>query len=230
MPARTLNAVGVLCGTLDERIALEQVAEDVILLQGGVAFAAADLHSRVRTFMPFDVTDDDRVVLSSLSDFNLDCREAAAASLLAAGSSYGPSPSGFLLLWLAIDAVVATRKTQKAAVAQALAEAGADLSWLSLPLGKLVGLRGQLAHGRAVDPHLLRSGYNDSEAIARVLVRKALGIAGGWPAAPDPTAFPLPMGRHIAMESGAWAEEWHRDGLPAPTPSPLRASCRGSTP
>ena len=71
---RTLNAVGVLCATLDERIALEQVAEDVILLQGGVPFAALDLRSRVRTFMPFDVTDDDRTALSSLSGLSASAR------------------------------------------------------------------------------------------------------------------------------------------------------------
>jgi hypothetical protein len=221
--AGTLNAVGVLCATLDERIALEQVAEDVILMDGGVPFAAADLRSHVRTFMPFDVTDDDRTALSSLSGLDLDGHAAYAASLLAAGASYGPSPTGFLLLWLAIDAVVATRKTQKAAVAQALADAGANLSWLSLPLGQLTGLRGPLAHGRAVDPHLLRQGYYDSEAIARVLVRKALGITGGWPAMPNATAFPLPAGRRIATEARALTEEWHEDGLPTPDdePAPL---------
>lgn len=67
MRACTLNAVGVLCAVLDDRIALEQLAEDVILLQDGVPVAAADLRSRVRTFMPFDVTDDDRTAISSLS-------------------------------------------------------------------------------------------------------------------------------------------------------------------
>jgi hypothetical protein len=187
--ARTRNAVGALSATLDERVALDPLAEDVILLRGGEPFAAIDRHSLVRTFMPFDVTEQDRQTLASLAGTDVGSDVAYAASLLATGAGPAPTPTGFLFLWLAIDATVSTRKTQKAAVAQALADAGADLSWLTLPLGRLVGLRGRVAHGRTIDPSLLREGFYDSEAVARILVRGALGIEGGWPAAPAPTAF-----------------------------------------
>lgn len=218
--ARAHNAVGVLSATLDERVALEPLAEDVILLRGGEPFAATDVHSLVRTFMPFDVTEQDRQALASLAGTDVGSDVAYAASLLATGARQGPTPTGFLFLWLAIDATVGTHKTQKAAVAQALADAGADLSWLTLPLGRLVGLRGRVAHGRTIEPGLLRDGFYDSEAVARILVRRVLGIEGGWPAAPAPTAFPLPLGRRIAEQAGAWNEEWHQDGLPAPVADP----------
>jgi len=92
-----------------------------------------------------------------------------------------------------------------------------------LPLGRLVGPRGSIAHGRVEIPELLKQGYYDTEAIARSLIRADAGISAGWPAMPTATAFPLPLGRRISEAQGRWDEEWHADGLPRPDDEPAAA-------
>lgn len=188
----------------------------MILLRDGGSIAAIDVHTGVRTFMPFDVTSDDRRALGSLrdQDLSLDRDAARAAHLYLGATRAGPSREGVLLMWLAVDALVGTRKTQKQAVASRLAEIGFDLDWLTLPLGRLIGLRGNIAHGRVDSGELLRLGYYDTEAIARGLIRADAGISSGWPAMPSATAFPPPLGRQISDAQGNWEAVWHGDGLP----------------
>jgi hypothetical protein len=141
--------------------------------------------------MPFDVTEADQAALGALGgqDLSLDRDVARAAHFYLSATREGPTREGFLLLWLAVDSLVGTRKTQKQAVASRLAEIGFDLEWLWLPIGRLVGLRGNIAHGRVDSPELLRSGYYDTEAIARALIRADAGISTGWPAMPTPPHF-----------------------------------------
>lgn len=219
---RSETAIGLLAASLDERIAGRQLAEDLILLRAGTPVAAADVHSRVRTFMPFDINDADRAALEALreQDLALSRDVARAAHFYLSATRQGPTREGFLLLWLAVDAIVGTRKTQKQAVASRLADIGFDLDWLMLPLGRLVGLRGNIAHGRVESAELFRDGYYDSEAIARALIRADAEISAGWPAMPSATAFPLPLGRQISEAQGEWREEWHAHGLPAPDEEP----------
>ena len=215
------SALGLLCATLDERIAGEQMFEDLMLLAGGEPIAGGDVHTEVRTFMPFDVTDGDREALARLGDQDLALERdvARAAGYYWRGVSEGPSPDGLLWLWLAVDALAKTRKTQKQAIASALAEVGFDLDWLQVELGRLVGLRGNVAHGRNDDPELLRAGYYDTEGIARALIAGSADIAG-WPAMPTATAFPVPLGPRLAREAGQWDEVWHDVGLPVPDDDP----------
>jgi hypothetical protein len=226
--ARVETAVGLVAATLDERIAGSLLTEDLIFLQAGRPVAAADVHSQVRTYMPFDVTDADRLALEQLrgQDLSLDRDVARAAHFYRTATREGPTREGFLLLWLAVDSLVGTRKTQKQAVASRLAEIDFDLDWLMLPLGRLVGLRGNIAHGRVDDPEFLRQGYYDTEAIARGLIRADAAISAGWPAMPTATAFPLPLGRQISDAQGRWVEEWHDDGLPRPDDEPAPTGLR----
>lgn len=218
-------AVGLLAATLDERVARRDVASDLIFLQAGTPIAAGDVHPRVRTFMPFDVTEEDRGGLADLErqNLSLDRDAARAAHFYLSATRQGPTREGFLLLWLAVDAIVGTRKTQKQAVASRLADIGFDLDWLSLPIGRLVGLRGNIAHGRVDDPDVLRAGYYDSEAIARALIRSEAQVSSGWPAMLSATSFPLPLGRRISDAERAWEEEWHEEGLPLPDDDPAPA-------
>lgn len=220
--ARAETAIGLIAATLDERIAGRQLAEDLIFLRVGHPLAAGDVHPEVRTFMPFDVTDDDLRALEGLGGQNLslDRDVSRAAHFYLSATREGPTREGFLLLWLAVDSIVGTRKTQKQAVASRLADIAFDLDWLTLPLGRLVGLRGNIAHGRVESPELLRSGYYDTEAIARAFIRADGQISGGWPAMPTATAFPPPIGSRIGLSQGDWNEEWHEDGLPAPEADP----------
>jgi hypothetical protein len=151
---RAETAVGLVATTLDERVSGRQLAEDLIFLRSGEPIAAADVQSNVRTFMPFDVTEADQAALGALGgqDLSLDRDVARAAHFYLSATREGPTREGFLLLWLAVDSLVGTRKTQKQAVASRLAEIGFDLEWLWLPIGRLVGLRGNIAHGRVGTP------------------------------------------------------------------------------
>ena len=216
------TALGFLAATLDDRLVGEKLAEDIVLLADGEAVAAADVHLNVRTYMPFDVTGEDRQALGQLraATLSLDDDVARAANFYGLATAEGPTRHGVLLLWLAVDAIVGTRKTQKQAVASRLASIGFDLAWLNLDLGRLVGLRGNIAHGRVEDSELLRQGYYDAEAIARALIRSEAGIAGGWPAMPSATAFRPPLGSKLAEQEGQWEEVWHSKGLPEPDPAP----------
>lgn len=77
----TETAVGLVAATLDERVAGPRLNEDLILLRAGRPVAAADVHSEVRTYMPFDVTEEDRAALERLGgqDLSLDRDVARAA-------------------------------------------------------------------------------------------------------------------------------------------------------
>lgn len=218
-------ALGLLSATLDERVAGAVIAEDMILYIDTEAVAAADSHPLVRTFMPFDVVRDDRDALSSLARQDLDPEAdvARAAGHYLRATREGPTAQGFLRMWLAVDALVGTRKTQKNAVAAAIANVGLDLSWLHHGLGPLVGLRGSVAHGRGRDPRVLRAGFYDIEAIARALIRHAAGVNGGWPCLPSTTAFRLPLATDLANQEGDWEERWHPDALPVPEDDPKPA-------
>jgi hypothetical protein len=166
--------------------------------------------------MPFDVTTEDENALAALSGqkLSMETPAARAAGYYLGAVREGPTRRGVLLMWLAVDALVAKRKTQKHAVASALLEVGVDLTWLNLDLGRLVGVRGPIAHGKLHDPEILRLAYRDTEALARALIRHVAGIEGGWPAMPNATAFRLPLGAHLAEQEGQWETEWHEHGLP----------------
>lgn len=223
--SRVRTAIGLLVCQLDERVAGHELSQDIILLRADKPVGAVDVASSVRTFMPFDVTEDDRTALDALASRDLDEEHdyARAAQLYGSATSEGPSRLGFVLLWLAVDALIYERRNQAKELLTALERVDFDLDWLDLSVGRLSGLRGKLAHGKAESDDLVRRGFYDMEAIARALIRHAAALPRAWPAMPSPTAFPLPFGRQIAEQSAAYQEEWHADGLPAPEPDPTPA-------
>lgn len=216
------TAVGLLISTLDERVAGAQLGEDVILIRSGESVAAAEEVSRVRTFMPFEITDSDLAALTDLSSTNVQESSPGntAAALLGAATREGPSRLGFLLMWLAVDAIVYKRGTKQAkALEAALGEAGFAETWLQLPVGRLASLRGKIAHGKPESDELIYMGYYDMEAVARVLIAKSCGQSAGWPASPTATAFLPRVARQLGPSAGKYEEIWHQGGLPAVDPS-----------
>jgi hypothetical protein len=209
---QAINALGLVVAMLDERIAGDRVTEDLLLVSDGTAVAAVDARLEVRRHMPFDVEPGDRDALQQLTVLEPSSPAGSAAGLLLAGLREGPTPRGVLGLWLAIDALVGSRRTDKLGTARMLADAGFDVEWLSMSLGRLVGVRGRIAHGVPVDEAEINDAFYDSEAVARALVRQTAGVTGGWPASPMPTAFPVVLGRQIA--DAGYDEVWHEDELP----------------
>ncbi len=77
-----------------------------------------------------------------------------------------------------------------------------------------------------IDRELLRAGFYDSEAIARLLVRKALGLTGGWPAAPLTHSIPAPQGQDASLER---PQRGRKAASRRPPHSPSRRSPRRAT-
>lgn len=220
--ATTRAAIGLVVCMLDERIAGDQLGEDMVFLKKGAPVAAADVVSGVRTFMPFDVTAQDQAALANLASSHSHDGQAytTAAQLYGLGVNEGPTRIGFVLLWTAVDSLVYEGQNQAKELLEALHQVDFDLDWLSLSVGRLAGLRGKLAHGKSEPEELVRLGFYDMEAIARVLIRSAAGLPPAWPAMPTATAFALPTGRQLADQTGAYEEVWHDDDLPKPDPNP----------
>jgi hypothetical protein len=214
--ARVDVALGLLIVTLDERIAGTQIAEDVILFRAGIPIAAAEQVSHVRSFMPFEVNAADRAALSALAGVDLDetTGGSRAAGLYAAASVQGPSRLGFLLMWLSVDAVVYEGRNQVRELRQALAASGFVEAWLSMPVGRLAGLRGNVAHGKPESDALVYDGYYDVEAIARVLIAHAGGVERAWPSSPTIRAFRPHIAAVLGPAVGEYREVWHADDLP----------------
>lgn len=214
--SRVDSAIGLLMCQLDERVAGAQLGEDVVLLAGNQPFAAAEQVAQVRTFMPFDVTDEDRAALAQLADVDLDAENPGtqAAALYAAAAREGPSSLGFLLMWLAVDAIAYTGKNQVRELQAAAATAGVRSEWLEGSIRELAGLRGRLAHGKPVDGQAIHSAFYSLEAIARALVGNALDLRQGWPTAPTASSFLPSTAADLGPKAGSFEEIWHEEGLP----------------
>lgn len=219
-------ALGYLICQLDERVVGRELGEDVLLLRQGSVVTAADEVSRVRSFMPFEVTAQDRLALDHLATVDLDTPGGVtrAAALYAAASREGPSQLGFLLMWLAVDAVAYERKNQVRAVRQALRKAGFQEPWLDSSVGRLADLRGKVAHGRSSDGEDVFAAYYEIESIARCLIRSAGALQQAWPLSPTILAFRPAVAGELGPASKSYETHWHDEGLPdqsSDDPTPL---------
>lgn len=129
-------------------------------MRAGEPVAAAEQVALVRSHMPFEVTADDRAAIAKLADVDLgEANDGArAAALYAVATAQGPSHVGFLMMWLAVDAIVYEGRNQVRELRQALAAAGFVEAWLNMQVGQLAGLRGNVAHGKAEADELVYDG------------------------------------------------------------------------
>jgi len=204
-----LAAIGFLVAILDERVAQEVVAEDLILFDAaGGARGAADQVQQVRAFPPSQrVLQEHREVLEVLAR-----RDAAASDPLTAAARWylraaqsGVTPDAVVFLWIALEALAkppyGTKLTgdQKRLsdvdwIERALASAGVVPGDVHPTVGRLAGLRAEIVHGGVESPALLRDGYYVLEALTRVLIRHRLGTGpNAWPAFPDEPNLAEPL-------------------------------------
>ncbi len=216
-------ALGILAALLDDRVAIEERFEDVITLRGGQPVASADTRSLLRTFLPFDVGEEERgsiAGLSLLKPAELEPLSEAARWYLKATRA-GPSADAIVYLWIAIEALTPYRTTAPKMVEAMLVGAGFDPEWLGeLGVGRLAGVRADIVHKGVRDHPLIGAAHYRLETIVRVLIRNSAGISSSWPPALSPAVFGAEAEK--IRESGANRETvWHPDGLPAPeTPQP----------
>jgi hypothetical protein len=204
-----LAAVSFVVALLDERIAQELLAEDVLLFDdAGEPKGVADQVVQVRRFVPSQrVVEEHRQVLD---DLRLQA-PAANSPMVAAGRWYlraaqsGVTPDAVVFLWIALEALTkptygtkltsADRKLSDVDwVERGLRQAGLDPAQVEPSVGRLAGLRAEIVHGGVESPALLRDGYYALEVLVRLLLRHQLGTGRfGWPVVPGTSNLKRPL-------------------------------------
>jgi hypothetical protein len=220
-----LAAMAFVVAVLDERIAQEVLAEDLLLFDdAGNPNGAADHVTQVRAFVSSQrVVEQHRRVLHDLSDHD----PAASSPVVAAARWYlravqnGVTPDAVVFFWIALEALTkppygsklskAEKKTSDVAwVEQGLRNAGLNPDALQPPVGRLAGLRAEIVHGGVESPTLLREGYYTLELCVRLLLRQQLGIGPvGWPLAPGASNLRAPFARAAEAAQRFPRTEWH---------------------
>lgn len=221
-----LGAVSVLIALLDERVAQELLAEDLILYdQAGVeAVAVVDQVTHMRKFPATTrIVQAHEEALAKLAALDL----GADDSRLAAGRWYlraaqgGPTPDAVAFLWIALEALSRPRygtrltneekrRTDVRWVEMALQEAGLDPSTIEPDVGRLAGLRAAVVHGGVEEPPLLHQGFRVLEQLTRLLLRHRLGTGPyGWPISPDENNLRFPLRQLATIAHRFDKTEWN---------------------
>jgi hypothetical protein len=211
----SLAALAFVVAVLDERIAQEVLAEDLLLFdEGGAPKGAADHVAQVRAFIPSQrVIRQHREVLDALRELD----PAESSPLVAAARWYlraaqsGVTPDAVVFMWIALEAltkpVYGTKlsKTQMRLsdvdwVERGLRDAGLDPTAVDPSVGRLAGLRAEIVHGGVESPSLLRDGYYTLEVLVRLLLRHRLGVGVlGWPVAPGVSNLRGPLAQAAGL-------------------------------
>ena len=223
-----LTAAGLVASVLDERLFGEQILED-LLIEVGDEVVPTDIRWHVRHFMPRAFTGPLTTALGRMGDLDLDgsdARVGVAARWYLKAMRDGPTPDGFVHLWVALEAIADEASTVVKAVQAAMDESGMSYHPQEgePSLGKLYGLRSVIVHQGQERSEDLENGYYVLEAITRGLIRNAAGIGlVGWP----PQAV-LPTADEVLAEVADALlemqmnpqEVFHPDGLPKPADVP----------
>jgi len=185
-----LSAVGVLVASLDERVALEEVFQDAVLLSGDSEqpVLSLDVRSRLRKFYPRFMSDEIMEGLAHLSTVSLKDQPATAmaASWYLKAAQQGPTTDSVVLLWIALEALTASKaewRNVPKRLKAALEEAEFDVESLPVSIGRLYGLRADIVHHGNDKPDLMPKGWYELEAMCRSLIRHRMGVVSDWPIA-----------------------------------------------
>lgn len=213
------STAGLLATVLDERVGHQELFEDVVLLRDGVFVGAGDSKTQIRTFVPAEVSALDVPALEALSGHgNENPRASRAARLLRRAVLEGPTADAFVLLFVAAESVLDSRQPSKREFDALLESAGLNPDGLPVHTGRLIGLRGRIVHeGLEEDPNL-RVAFYEMEAIVRLLIRRSMGLAGGWCAAPGINAYAEEWTEVLDAASEPRKTVWHDKELPPAGP------------
>jgi hypothetical protein len=216
------EAVAFISSVLDERVAQELLAEDLLVLDGSKPVASADMHELVRHFLPYEVTDIEEESLDRLDGSEQPRHVKTAARWYLRGAQAGPGVDGVMFFWFAVEALVGTSK--KVPIEKALRRAGRDPADQAIGIGKLHGIRSAFVHDKPdSDPppkSEVRQAFYDLEAIVKTLLRHALRVDSTWPAHAASMVFDPPWAERI---QSAWREpsvEFH-EALPGSVTEPV---------
>lgn len=184
-----LSAVGVLVASLDERVALEEVLQDAVLLSGdSKPVLSLDVRSRLRKFYPRSMSDETMEGVTHLSTVSLKDQPATAmaASWYLKAAQQGPTTDSVVFLWVALEALTANKaewRNVPQRLQAALEEAEFDVDGLPVSIGRLYGLRADIVHHGNDEPDLMPKGWYVLEAMCRSLIRHRMGVVSDWPIA-----------------------------------------------
>lgn len=233
---RAVAAVGAAAAILDERLAQEQVAEDLLVFDEDSAepIAVVDYVLRERRFPPttgYLQQHSEELARLAHHDFAADDPVNAATRWYLRGAQLGPVADAVVYLWIALEALARpafgtrlhgaerTRPDSKW-VELAVEEAGLDPGDVEPSIGRLAGLRAEIVHGGVEQPALLREGYYALEQLVRLLLRTKLGVTYAWPINPGVTNLIEPF-KAEADEAMAHPETvwWEIDGAEVEPPA-----------
>jgi hypothetical protein len=183
-------ATGILATFLDERIAQEELLEDLIVMSadGLQPEILLDRKRVVRDFPPMKaVVEAHRQALAQLVSVDLEAQDPrlTACRYYLQGAQAGPSVDGLISFISAIEALVPGNFDIKK-IAIAIRDASYDPDALSPNLRKLNRLRSDILHQGQEEPKLLFPGYYTLEEIVRSLLRHRLDVGPNvWPLSPD---------------------------------------------
>ena len=196
-----LAAAGFLAMMLDERIAQEQILEDLsVPVDGGIV--RIDSVRKVRTFEPSNPWFDEfEVDLARFGSPDVSPRLQAACRWYLRAVTAGPTAEGFVLLWVVLECVLpapgggqSRNEVREVESALRRADPTLDPSTMITPsIGRLAGLRAQIVHqGIEVDV-MISDGYYTLESLARLLLRHEFSVTHGWPYFPAESMLAEPL-------------------------------------
>jgi hypothetical protein len=196
---QALSIVGLVAAALDERVAIEELFQDVLLVDfedDEDEGTPVDASMRVRNFMPRVFLDRENEASDRLEGINEedDAVVSTAARWYLRGAQLGPTPDAIVYFWVAIEGLVPDAQGKQVVnhVKEALDSAGFDQTALPATVGQLYGLRADIVHKGQDQPSLLYAGYYALEAIVRALMRKTLDIETDWPVWVSENSWPEP--------------------------------------
>jgi hypothetical protein len=215
-------AVAYIAAVLDERIGQELLGEDLIIFDQEKAIAAVDIRELVRSYPPFEVREAEQNGLAALEGVDVPRHVETASRWYLRGVQAAPGVDGVIFLWFAVEALVGTSK--KTPIEKALREAGHDPADQGLGVGELHGLRSKFVHDKPdaqpPAPEKVKQAFYDLEAMAKALLRHALGVTSTWPLHTAAHPFDPPWLEQIEE---AWANpvvEFHEE-LPGSKTVPI---------
>lgn len=183
-------AVGMLATFLDERIAQEELLEDLIVMSadGSIPEILLDRRRLVRDFPSKKaVLAAHRTELAKLVGTDLEAKDPrlTACRYYLQGAQAGPSVDGVISFVVAIEALV-PGQFDPTKIASAIRDAGYDPDALDPSPRQLGRLRGYILHQGLEQHRLLFPGYYALAQIVRSLLRHRLNMGSNiWPLSPD---------------------------------------------
>lgn len=207
----SLAALGSVAAVFDERFALEELGENLVLMDSSevVPERFVDVSWRVRSYRP-DVAFPEQPPELAPSAVSPPVNQAARWYLK--GSREGPTADGVMWLCTAIESLVEplpgqSRRFNRKAIEAAIIGAQDDPHRFQPDIGRVAGLRASVVHEGMEDPELLHDGFYVLEEIARLLIRHRLSFDAGWPLRPSDDEERSPVSRIKRLANDRWLDE-----------------------